>query len=93
MNLVETEISTYFVPKLPLEAILKASFPNPGDLEKVRSLYRSDAQSGDDLLGLRSEFLGNEIMIQYPMTTIVWQLNTRQGAFDNQTRSNIAAIP
>ena len=39
-----------------LEAVLKTSFPNPGDLEKVRALYLGDAQSGVDTLGLRAEF-------------------------------------
>lgn len=73
IGLVETSTSSYFTPKMPLEAILKTSFPSPGDLNEVRALYRGDAKSGVDTLGLRAEFSVDEIMIQYPMTWVVWQ--------------------
>ena len=45
----------------------------PDDLEKRRDLYRTDAQSGADTFGLRTEFSADQITIQYPMTCIVWQ--------------------
>ncbi len=73
IGLVETAISSDLVPPMPLEAVLKTSFPNSGDLEKVRALYLSDAQSGVDTLGLRAQFSLDQIMIQYPMTVLVWQ--------------------
>jgi ubiquinone/menaquinone biosynthesis C-methylase UbiE len=73
VGLVESAVSSYFVPQMPLEAVLKTSFPNPGDLEKVRALYRGDAQSSLDTLGLKAEFSIDQIMIQYPMTWVVWQ--------------------
>ena len=73
LGLVETAFSTYFVPQLPLDAVLETSFPNPGDLEKVRDLFRGDAQSGADTLGLRARFSAGQIMIQYPMSLVVWQ--------------------
>jgi ubiquinone/menaquinone biosynthesis C-methylase UbiE len=73
IGLVEMATSSYFTPKMPLEAVLKTSFPNPGDLEKVRALYRGDAQSGVDTLGLRAAFSVDEIMIQYPLTLVVWR--------------------
>ena len=73
IGLVETAVSSDFVPPMPLEAVLKTSFPNPGDLEKVRALYQGDAQSGVDTLGLRARFSVDQIMIQYPMTLVVWQ--------------------
>lgn len=71
--LVEIAVSSYRVPRIPLEAVLATSFPMPGDLEKVRGLYRSDAQSGADAFGLRTEFSADQITIQYPMTFIVWR--------------------
>jgi len=55
-SLEEIAVSSYRVPRIPLEAVLATSFPWPGDLEKVRDLYRSDAQSGADTYGLRTEF-------------------------------------
>jgi ubiquinone/menaquinone biosynthesis C-methylase UbiE len=73
IGLVETTVSSDLVPPLPIEAVLKASFPNPGDLEKVRALYLSDAQSGVDTLGLGAQFSTDQIMIQYPMTLVVWR--------------------
>jgi ubiquinone/menaquinone biosynthesis C-methylase UbiE len=73
IGLVEITTSSYFTPKMPLEAVLKTSFPNPGDLEKVRALYRGDANSGVDTLGLGAAFSVGEIMIQYPMTLVVWR--------------------
>jgi SAM-dependent methyltransferase len=72
-GLVEIAVSSYRIPRIPLEAVLSTSFPTPGDLEKVRGLYRSDAQSSDDTLGLRTEFSAEQITIQCPMTLIVWQ--------------------
>ena len=76
IGLGEMAALSYFTPKLPLEAVLKTSFPNPGDLEKVRGLYRSDAQSGLDTLGLRAALSDDAIMIQYPMTLVVWRRST-----------------
>lgn len=73
IGLVETAVSSYYVPKIPLEAVLAASFPLPGDLEKVRALYLADAHSGADTLGLRAELSAGQITIQYPMTLIVWR--------------------
>jgi ubiquinone/menaquinone biosynthesis C-methylase UbiE len=73
VGLVEMAVSSYCVPRIPLEAVLATSFPMPGDLEKVRGLYRADAQSGVDTLGLKAEFSADQITIQYPMTLIVWQ--------------------
>ena len=78
-SLEEIAVSSYLVPRIPLEAVLATSFPWPGDLEKVRDLYRSDAQSGADTYGLRTEFSADQITIQYPMTFIVWQRSPSGG--------------
>ena len=73
VGLVERAVSSYYVPQIPLEAVLATSFPMPGDLERVRDLYRVDARSGLDTLGLRAQYSGEQITVQYPMTLIVWQ--------------------
>jgi ubiquinone/menaquinone biosynthesis C-methylase UbiE len=73
IGLEEVATLSYYTPKFPLEAVLNTSFPNPGDLEKVRELYRGDARNGVDTLGLRAAFSDDEIMIQYPMTLVVWR--------------------
>jgi ubiquinone/menaquinone biosynthesis C-methylase UbiE len=73
IGLVATACSSYFSAPIPLEAILETSFPNEGALEKVRARFRDDARGGMDNLGLRAEFSGKDIMIQYPMTAVVWR--------------------
>jgi ubiquinone/menaquinone biosynthesis C-methylase UbiE len=72
-GLVETATSSQPTAPIPLEAILATSFPNPGDLEKVRALYHADAHGGANALGLQAELAGGQIVIQYPMTVVVWQ--------------------
>jgi ubiquinone/menaquinone biosynthesis C-methylase UbiE len=73
IGLVEKAFASQFTPKIALETILAASFPNPGDLDRVRAAYRADAQSGQNTLGLKAEFVDGQIMIQYPMTFVVWE--------------------
>jgi len=73
IGLVEIAVSSYYAPKMPVEAVLATSFPLPGDLEKVRALYLADVQNGADTLGLRAERSADQITIQYPMTSIVWR--------------------
>jgi ubiquinone/menaquinone biosynthesis C-methylase UbiE len=72
-GLEEMAVSSYYVSRIPLEAVLATSFPMAGDLEKIRNLYRADARTGLDSLCLKAEFSDDQITIQYPMTLIVWQ--------------------
>jgi ubiquinone/menaquinone biosynthesis C-methylase UbiE len=48
-----------------LETHLKASFPNPGDEEKIRQLFREDV--GRDNLGLGAHWQGDQIYFAYPI--------------------------
>jgi ubiquinone/menaquinone biosynthesis C-methylase UbiE len=73
IGLVAIASASYVSPPISLESILDTSFPNPGDLEKVRALFRDDAQSGANALGLRAAMSGEKIMVQYPMTSVVWR--------------------
>jgi ubiquinone/menaquinone biosynthesis C-methylase UbiE len=57
---------------MPLEAVLATSFPDPGNLERVRALYREDAVSGQDRLGMSAREENGQILVSYPMTTLVW---------------------
>ena len=54
-----------------LEAHLQASFPNPGDEEKIRKLFREDI--GQDALGLGAQRRGKEIYFAYPIIILVGQ--------------------
>jgi ubiquinone/menaquinone biosynthesis C-methylase UbiE len=48
-----------------LNAHLKASFPRPGDEEKIRQIFREDI--GHDRLGLEARWQGDEIYFSYPI--------------------------
>jgi len=58
---------------LPLESVLATSFPDPGNLERVRELYRQDVISGQDRLGMSAREENGQILVTYPMTTLVWK--------------------
>jgi YD repeat-containing protein len=52
--------------EMELEKQLKASFPNPGDDEKIREIFRNDI--GNNSLGMEAHWLGNEIHFSYPIS-------------------------
>jgi ubiquinone/menaquinone biosynthesis C-methylase UbiE len=58
---------------VPLEAVLATSFPEPGDLARVRAHYREDVASGQDRLGMSLREENGDILVSYPMTTVVWE--------------------
>ncbi len=55
----------FFKSERNLEAHLKASFPHPGDDEKVRQIFREDI--GQDRLGLGAHWQDNKIHFAYPV--------------------------
>jgi ubiquinone/menaquinone biosynthesis C-methylase UbiE len=58
--------------RMPLEAVLRTSFPHDGMLDQVRRLFRLDAESGVDALGFGAHLDNGEVHLLYPMTTVVW---------------------
>src|SRR5499425_1882198 len=52
-----------------LENLLQRSFPNPGDDEKIRSLFRASAT--DDRLGIPIRLEGTTIHYAYPVAVLV----------------------
>ena len=60
--------SSYNV-EMELEKQLKASFPNPGDDDKIRDIFRKDI--GVDTLGMSAHYVGNEIHFSYPISVYV----------------------
>lgn len=59
---------SYKVP-MELEKQLKASFPNPGDDEKIREVFRSDINTNS--LGMDVHWVGDEIHFAYPISIYV----------------------
>ena len=52
--------------EMELEKQLKASFPNPGDDEKIREIFRQDVEL--DKLGMGAHMVGSEIHFSYPIS-------------------------
>jgi SAM-dependent methyltransferase len=66
------EIKTKFYrTERNLNAHLKASFPNRGDDEKIRQIFREDI--GKDELGLGAHWQGDEIYFAYPIMVLAGQ--------------------
>ncbi|MCC3586223.1 methyltransferase domain-containing protein [Microcoleus sp. PH2017_30_WIL_O_A] len=67
-NLQNVKLAFYKV-ELELEQQLAASFPNPGDDDKLRQLFREDI--GVDSLGIGVHFRGDAIHYAVPIAAIV----------------------
>jgi ubiquinone/menaquinone biosynthesis C-methylase UbiE len=59
----------FYKMEMELESQLAASFPNPGDEERIRRLLRDDI--GMDRLGIGAHMRGDEIHYAYPVTAVV----------------------
>lgn len=64
-NLCNHKQSSYTVD-LELENQLKASFPNEGDEEKLREIFKDDVYT--DSLGMDTHYIYGEIHFSYPIT-------------------------
>lgn len=67
-NLQDVKLAFYKV-EMGLEQQLAASFPNPGDDEKLRQIFRDDI--GADHLGVGAHLRGDEIHYTFPITVMV----------------------
>jgi SAM-dependent methyltransferase len=60
--------------RLPLEAVLATSFPPDGVLDRLREIYRRDAESGADALGMSARLdEAGAVTVGYPMTLVAWR--------------------
>lgn len=66
-GLVNVTKSTYEV-EIELETQLQASFPLPGDDDKIRALFQRDI--GRNNLGVGAHMIGDEIHFAYPITVL-----------------------
>jgi ubiquinone/menaquinone biosynthesis C-methylase UbiE len=65
-----TNIKTgYYKVEMELEKQLRASFPNPGDADRIRRLFEADL--GVDDLGVGAHRQGTEIHFAYPILVVV----------------------
>jgi len=57
---------------MPYAAVLATSFPEKHSREELLGLMRDDALAGSDRLGFKAELADGEVMVTYPMSTVVW---------------------
>ena len=69
-GLVSSQYTSYSV-ELELEAQLKASFPNPGDGDRVRSMVINDI--GNNYLGIKAQRISEEVKYSVPIRVYVGQ--------------------
>jgi ubiquinone/menaquinone biosynthesis C-methylase UbiE len=58
--------------QMSLDDLLSGSFPNPGDEDRIRALFKDDIQDGTDSLGVSARYQGEAIQITYPVVVIAW---------------------
>jgi len=61
----------FYKVEIELEQQMAASFPNPGDEERIRQIFRNDI--GIDKLGINAHLVGNEIHYEVPITVLAAQ--------------------
>lgn len=67
-NLQNVRLAFYKV-EIELEQQMAASFPNPGDEDKIRQIFREDI--GVDKLGINTHLRGDKIYYAVPITVMV----------------------
>jgi ubiquinone/menaquinone biosynthesis C-methylase UbiE len=72
LGLQEIAVNEY-ATRFPLAAVLNTSFPEPGMLDRLRRLFRMDAERGGDAFGLGTQLENGELMVAYPMSMVVWK--------------------
>jgi SAM-dependent methyltransferase len=63
--------TNFYQLEMELEQQLEASFPNPGDADRIRQLFREDL--GRDRLGVGTHLRGEEIYFAYPIAIVIGQ--------------------
>lgn len=56
-----------------LEGLLRTSFPQDGDADKIRALFEEDIESGGDRLGVGAHRREGEICFYFPVAAFVWR--------------------
>jgi hypothetical protein len=54
---------------MQLEKIIAASFPEPGNIDKIRNLFQEDLTKNN--LGLKSHLRDNEIYFYFPISMVI----------------------
>jgi ubiquinone/menaquinone biosynthesis C-methylase UbiE len=72
LALGEPVVHTSLSGPMPYEAVLATSFPEDHSREELLALMRQDAESGEDRLGFRARIGDGQVLVNYPLATMVW---------------------
>lgn len=72
LGLGTPRIRTSLAGPMPYAAVLTTSFPEEHGREELLAVMRRDAESGKDRLGFHAELADGEVLVSYPMATVVW---------------------
>jgi SAM-dependent methyltransferase len=67
-NGISNLTTAFYKVEVELEKLLAASFPNPGDLDTIRTIFREDV--GKDRLGLGSELRNGVLWFAFPIVIV-----------------------
>jgi SAM-dependent methyltransferase len=76
VGLPEPRVTSYRLEG-QLEGLLSRSFPQPGDADEIRRLFR--ASIADDALGIATRLVGDEVHYGYPVAVLVADRRVRAG--------------
>ncbi len=71
-GLGEPRVRTSLTGPMPYAAVLATSFPEACSREDLLALMRADAKAGTDRLGFKAQIGDGEVLVTYPMATLVW---------------------
>jgi ubiquinone/menaquinone biosynthesis C-methylase UbiE len=57
---------------MPYAAVLATSFPEECSREELLATMREDAEAGADRLGFKAQVTDDQVLVSYPMSTVVW---------------------
>lgn len=72
VGLGKPRTQTSLTGPMPYAAVLATSFPEEHTRDELLAVMRQDAQAGQDELGFRAALADDEVMVTYPMSTVIW---------------------
>ncbi len=73
LGLGEPRIETRISGPMSFASVLATSFPEHCTREDLLALMREDAVTESDALGFRAALKDGEVLVSYPMSTLVWE--------------------
>jgi hypothetical protein len=72
LGLAPPRTQTSLAGPMPYAAVLATSFPEDHTREELLATMREDAETGVDSLGFKAQLTDGEVLVSYPVSTMVW---------------------